>query len=153
MNCINLLHAYLSKKDTWDLFDAAHSILSASWTKTLYELVTKRNNPSTALYRLFLKLCTLNMNAVGTIWQDLSKPSQRLQEKLFLSSWKYICTIPWHGISKYSGNTNWHTLCSVYIGFVLYCYDGDFVSLKILNGLTPCTSRSPDDIFTINSPV
>ena len=35
--------------------------------------------PSTALYRSFLKHCTLTNKAVGTIWRDLSKPPQRRQ--------------------------------------------------------------------------
>ena len=35
--------------------------------------------PCTALYRPFLKLCTLTNKAVGTIWRDLSKPPQRRQ--------------------------------------------------------------------------
>ena len=35
--------------------------------------------PSTALYRPFLKHCTLTNKAVGTIWRALSKPPQRLQ--------------------------------------------------------------------------
>ena len=35
--------------------------------------------PSTALYRFFLKHCTLTNKAVGTIWRELSKPPQRRQ--------------------------------------------------------------------------
>ena len=35
--------------------------------------------PSTALYRTFLKHCTLTNKAEGTIWRDLSKPPQRRQ--------------------------------------------------------------------------
>ena len=35
--------------------------------------------PFTAVYRLFLKRCTLTNKAVGTIWQALSKPPQRRQ--------------------------------------------------------------------------
>ena len=35
--------------------------------------------PFTALYRSFLKLCTLTNKAVGTIWRALSKPPQRRQ--------------------------------------------------------------------------
>ena len=33
--------------------------------------------PLTALYRFFLKHCTLTYKAVGTIWRDLSKTLQR----------------------------------------------------------------------------
>ena len=36
-------------------------------------------NPSTALYRSFLKHCTLTYKSVGTIWRDLPKPAQRRQ--------------------------------------------------------------------------
>ena len=35
--------------------------------------------PSTALYRSFLKHCTLTNKPVWTIWRDLSKPPQRRQ--------------------------------------------------------------------------
>ena len=35
--------------------------------------------PSTAVYRPFLKHCTLTNKAVGTIWRALSKPPQRRQ--------------------------------------------------------------------------
>ena len=35
--------------------------------------------PFTALYRSFLRRCTLNNKAVWTIWRDLSKPPQRRQ--------------------------------------------------------------------------
>ena len=35
--------------------------------------------PFTALYRSFLKRCTLTSKAVGTIWRALSKPPQRRQ--------------------------------------------------------------------------
>ena len=35
--------------------------------------------PITALYRSFLKRCTLTNKAVGTIWRALSKPPQRRQ--------------------------------------------------------------------------
>ena len=35
--------------------------------------------PCTALYRSFLKRCTLTNKAVGTIWRGLSKPPQRRQ--------------------------------------------------------------------------
>ena len=35
--------------------------------------------PCTALYRPFLKHCTLTNKAVGTIWRALSKPPQRRQ--------------------------------------------------------------------------
>ena len=35
--------------------------------------------PCTALFRLFLKHCTLTNKAVGTIWRALSKPPQRRQ--------------------------------------------------------------------------
>ena len=35
--------------------------------------------PFTALYRSFLKRCTLTNKAVGTIWRTLSKPPQRRQ--------------------------------------------------------------------------
>ena len=47
-------------------------------------LIIERNTglvlgPCTALYRPFLKHCTLTNKAVGTIWRALSKPPQRRQ--------------------------------------------------------------------------
>ena len=35
--------------------------------------------PSTALFRSFLRHCTLTNKAVGTLWRNLSKPPQRRQ--------------------------------------------------------------------------
>ena len=42
-------------------------------------IIERTIGPSTALYRSFLKRCTLTNKAVGTIWRALSKPPQRRQ--------------------------------------------------------------------------
>ena len=48
--------------------------------------------PSTALYRPFLKNCTLTNKAVGTIWQALSKPPKRLQGPDLFPLWLLVGT-------------------------------------------------------------
>ena len=48
--------------------------------------------PCTALYRLFLKHCTLTNKAVGTIWRTLSKPPQRRQGSDLRPLWLLVGT-------------------------------------------------------------
>ena len=48
--------------------------------------------PLTALYRSFLKRCTLTNKAVGTIWRALSKPPQRRQGPDPRSLWLLVGT-------------------------------------------------------------
>ena len=48
--------------------------------------------PSTALYRTFLKHCTLTNKAVGTIWRDLSKPPQRRRDPDLCPLWLLVGT-------------------------------------------------------------
>ena len=48
--------------------------------------------PCTALYRPFLKHCTLTNKAVGTIWRALSKPPQRRQGPDFCPLWLLVGT-------------------------------------------------------------
>ena len=48
--------------------------------------------PCTALYRLFLKHCTLTNKAVGTIWRALSKPPQRRQGPDLRPLWLLVGT-------------------------------------------------------------
>ena len=48
--------------------------------------------PFTALYRLFLKHCTLINKAVGTIWRALSKPPQRQQGPDLCPLWLLVGT-------------------------------------------------------------
>ena len=48
--------------------------------------------PFTALYRSFLKRCTLTNKAVGTIWRALSKPPQRQQSPDPRSLWLLVGT-------------------------------------------------------------
>ena len=45
---------------------------------------------STALYRPFLKHCTLTNKAVGTIWRALSKPPQRRQGPYLRPLWLLV---------------------------------------------------------------
>ena len=48
--------------------------------------------PSTALYKPFLKHCTLTNKAVGTIWRALSKPQQRRQGPDLCPLWLLVGT-------------------------------------------------------------
>ena len=48
--------------------------------------------PFTALYRSFLKRCTLTNKAVGTIWRTLSKPPQRRQGPDPRPLWLFVGT-------------------------------------------------------------
>ena len=48
--------------------------------------------PSTALYRPFLKHCTLTNKATGTIWRALSKPPQRRQGPDLCPLWLLVGT-------------------------------------------------------------
>ena len=48
--------------------------------------------PFTALYRTFLKRCTLTNKAVGTIWRALSKPPQRRQGPVPRPLWLLVGT-------------------------------------------------------------
>ena len=48
--------------------------------------------PSTALYRPFLKHCTLTNKAVGTIWRALSKPPQKRQGPDLRPLWLLVGT-------------------------------------------------------------
>ena len=51
----------------------------------------------TALYRSFLKRCTLSNKAVGTIWRALSKPPQRRQGPDTRPLWLLVGTHPAFG--------------------------------------------------------
>ena len=53
--------------------------------------------PFTALYRSFLKRCTLTNKAVGTIWRALSKPPQRRQGPDPRPLWLLVGTPPAFG--------------------------------------------------------
>ena len=48
--------------------------------------------PSTSLYRLFIKHCTLTHHAVGTTWRALSKPPQRRQGPELCPLWLSVGT-------------------------------------------------------------
>ena len=59
-------------------------IVKRLWRREYDPVIIERtigllHGPSTALYRSFLKHCTLFNKTVGTIWRDLSKPHQSRQ--------------------------------------------------------------------------
>ena len=78
--------------------------------------------------------------------------------KRLLSSWK-TCAIWWHGVSRNSGDSCGHLLCSTNRKYIfLYCYDRDFMSdlhkSKRWDIIEMCndTSQYLDDTFTIDNP-
>ena len=71
-------------KDTPNLISSGSKIVTRLRRRQYDPLIIDRTiglvlGPSAALYRPFLKHCTLTNKAVGTIWRALSKPPQRRQ--------------------------------------------------------------------------
>ena len=67
-----------------DFVFSGSKIVKRLWRWKYDALIIERTiflvfGPSKALYRSFLKHCTLTNKAVGTVWRDLSKPPQRRQ--------------------------------------------------------------------------
>ena len=73
--------------------------------------------PSTALYRSFLKHCTLTNKAMGTIWRDLSKPPQRRQGSDPRPLWLLIGTPLVLDLSSLPDGRSIATLADVFIYF------------------------------------
>ena len=89
--------------------------------------------PFTALYRSFLKRCTLTNKAVGTIWRALSKPSSEAtgswspsplivsRDSFSLWTWARVqtarSTAYFNGVARYF----WYTLILLYM-FVYYIF-------------------------------
>ena len=81
--------------------------------------------PFTALYRSFLKRCTLTNKAVGTIWRALSKPTQRRQSPDPCPLWLLVGTPSAFGPAlAYRLRVTQPTLMDVtrYFNILLYYY-------------------------------
>ena len=71
-------------KDTPNFFSLGSKIVKRLRRRQYDPVIIERTiglvlGPSTALYKPFLKHCSLTNKAVGTIWRALSKPPQRRQ--------------------------------------------------------------------------
>ena len=75
-------------KDTPNFISSGSKIVKRLVEKTIGLVL----GPSTALYRPFLKHCTLTNKAVGTIWRVLSKPPQRRHGPDPLPLWLFVGT-------------------------------------------------------------
>ena len=100
--------------------------------------------PFTALYRSFLKRCTLTNKAVGTIWRALSKPPQRRQGPDPRPLWLLVGTPSAFGPElAYRLRVAQHTLMDVplfliYFYITIYVYVPHFYDLSALVALLCC---------------
>ena len=84
MICLVLVYKLRRVKGEANFIPSGSKILKRLW-RCQYDPATIERTIGlvlghfTALYRLFLKRCTLTNKAVGTIWRALSKPRQRRQ--------------------------------------------------------------------------
>ena len=96
--------------------------------------------PFTALYRSFLKSCTLTYKAVGTIWRALSKPPQRRQGPDPRPLWLLVGTPSAFGPELvYRLRVAQPTLMDVPI-FLIYLYITIYVCVPFLWPLRGCWS-------------
>ena len=77
--CMDFWH-----KDNTNFISSGSKIVKRLWRRQYDPVIIERTigrvlGPFTALYRSFLKRCTLTNKAIGTIWRALSKPPQRRQ--------------------------------------------------------------------------
>ena len=84
-------------KDTPNFISSGSKIVKRLRRRQYDTLIIERTiglvlGPSTALYKPFLKHCTLTNKAVGTIWQALSKPPQRRQGPDLRPLWLLVGT-------------------------------------------------------------
>ena len=85
----DLVYKLRRVKDTPNFILSGSKIVKRLWRRQYDPLIIEKTRglvlgPSTALYRPFLKHCTLTIKAVGPIWRALSKPPQRRQGPLWL---------------------------------------------------------------------
>ena len=77
--------------------------------------------PCTALYRPFLKHCTLTNKAVGTIWRALSKPPQRRQGPDLRPLWLLVGT-PSAIRPELAFSRAEHSLSYLDVTIYIFCY-------------------------------
>ena len=81
----DLVYKLRRVKDNTNLISSGSKIVKHFRRRQYDPVIIERTiglvlGPFTALYRSFLKRCTLTNKAVGTIWRALSKPPQRRQD-------------------------------------------------------------------------
>ena len=93
----DLVYKIRRVKDTPNFISSGSKIVKRLRRRQYDTLITERTiclvlGPSTALYRPFLKHCTLTNKAVGTIWRALPKPPQRRQGPDLRPLWLLVGT-------------------------------------------------------------
>ena len=93
----NLVYKLRRVKDTPNFISSGSKIVKRLRRRQYDPLIIERTislvlGPSAALYRPFLKHCTLTNKAVGTIWRALSKPPQRRQGPDLRPLWLLVGT-------------------------------------------------------------
>ena len=83
-NILNFVYKLLRVKGEANFISSGSKIVKRLRRRQYDPAIIERTiglvlGPFTALYRSFLKRCTLTNKAVGTIWRALSKPPQRRQ--------------------------------------------------------------------------
>ena len=93
----DLVYKLRRVKDTPNFFSSGSKIVKHFRRRKYDPVIIERTialvlGPSTALYKPFLKHCTLTNKAVGTIWRALSKPLQRRQGPDLCPLWLLVGT-------------------------------------------------------------
>ena len=93
----DLVYKLRRVKDTPNFISSGSKIVKRLRRRQYDPVIIERTiglvlGPCTALYRPFLKHCTLTNKAVGTIWQALSKPPQRRQGPDLRPLWLLVGT-------------------------------------------------------------
>ena len=135
---------YKLRRVKWEanFVSSGSKIVKRLWCRKYDPVIIERTKgfvlcPSTALYRSFLKHCTLTNKAVGNIWRDLSKLPQRRQGPDLVPSDCYtgllssldLSSLPYGRSIAYSGR------CLLYIVYCFYhlaCLCNNFYGLSSL---------------------
>ena len=93
----DLVYKLRRVKDTPNIISSGSKIVKRLRRRQYDPVIIERTigiviGPRTALYRPFLKHCTLTSKAVGTIWRALSKPPQRRQGPDLRPLWLLVGT-------------------------------------------------------------
>ena len=93
----DLVYKLRRVKDTPNFISSGSKIVKRLRRRQYDPVIIERTiglvlGPCTALYRPFLKHCTLTNKAVGTIWRALSKPPQRRQGPDLRPLWLLVGT-------------------------------------------------------------
>ena len=93
----DLVYKLRRVKDTPNFISSGSKIVKRLRRRQYDPVIIERTiglvlGPCTALYRSFLKHCTLTNKAVGTIWRALSKPPQRRQGPDLRPLWLLVGT-------------------------------------------------------------